>query len=140
MLHIALEHHLVSDTSTQQYLSGDPNRVYPGVIPQKKPRGPAQTPCVVYELRSVDRQVKYCGTDGLVRSIMTLDCYAVTYNDAKILAKAVYDSLRDFRGEMGPVGGRVFVKTANLETEFDVQDFEPGLYRVSQSWSIWHAE
>lgn len=140
LLHISLEHYLAQDSLTAVYLAGSPNRIYPGVIPQKVPRGAAQTPCVVYDLRSVERQVLYCGTDGLARSVLNLDCYATEYNVSKQLAQAVYYALRDFRGPMGPVDNTVIVKTANLETEFDVQDFEPGLYRVSQSWSIWYAE
>lgn len=140
MIHVALEYYLAANSLTQVYLAGSPNRIYPGVIPQKVPRGATQTPCVVYELRSVDRQVRYCGTDHTIRSVMTLDCYATDYNSAKALAQAVYYALRDFRGQMGPPGDTTFVKTANLETEFDVQDLEPGLYRVSQSWSIWHEE
>lgn len=137
MLHIALEQELVTATHTATYLAGNPNRVYPLVIPQKVVRGAAQTPCVVYETGGVDRQTTYCGTSGLVRTTMRLDSYAEDYNTAKEVAQAVREVLSDFRGTLG---GTVEVRHAKLETEFDLQDFEPGLYRVSQSWTIWHVE
>lgn len=140
MLHIGLEQELATHTATAAYLAGEngaPNRIYPIVIPQKVPRGAQVTPCVCYETRAVDRQVTYCGTSGLVRTTMQLECYASDYNTVKEVARAVREVLSDFRGMLG---GTVDVRAATLETEFDVQDFEPGLYRVSQSWAFWHAE
>jgi len=140
MLHIGLEEELATSTVTAAYLAGTggaPNRIYPLVIPQKVPRGAQVTPCVVYETRNVDRQVTYCGVSGLVMTTMTIDCYADNYNTSKEVAQAVRECLSDFRGMLG---GTVDVRHASLQTEFDVQDFEPGLYRVSQSWAIWHVE
>lgn len=140
MLHIGLEQELATNTNTAAYLAGvgsAPNRIYPIVIPQKVPRGSPVMPCVTYETRAVARQVTYCGVSGLIRTTLQLDCYAVDYNTAKEVAQAVREVLSDFRGMLG---GTVSVRTASLETEFDVQDFEPGLYRVSQSWAIWHVE
>ncbi len=140
MLHIGLEEELATHTTTAPYLAGvgsAPNRIYPLVIPQKKPRGAEVTPCVVYETRDVQRQTTYCGVSGLVRTLMQIDSYAVDYNTSKEVAQAVREVLSDFRGMLG---GTVDVRNATLETEFDIQDFEPGLYRVSQSWAIWHVE
>ena len=137
MLHIGLEDELATSTVTAAYLAGTPNRIYPLVIPQKVKGGAAQTPCVTYETRSVDRQVTYCGTSGLVMTTLELNCYAEDYNTSKEVAQAVRQVLSDFRGMLG---GTVDVRHASLQTEFDVQDFEPGLYRVSQSWAIWHVE
>lgn len=137
MLHIALEQELSTNPTSAALLAGPPNRIYPVVIPQKVPRGAQVTPCVVYELRAVARQTAYCGTSGLVRSLMQLDSYAEDYNVAKQVAQAVREVLTDYRGLLG---GTVDVRAATLETEFDVQDFEPGLYRVSQSWAFWHVE
>lgn len=137
MLHIGLEEELATAALTAALLAGTPNRIYPLVIPQKVPRGAAQTPCVVYETSNVERQTTYCGVSGLVRTTMRLDCYAEDYNTSKQVAQAVRLVLSDFRGMLG---GTVDVRHAALETEFDVQDFEPGLYRVSQTWAIWHVE
>jgi hypothetical protein len=137
MLHVGLKNELVASTSTSGFLAGDPDRVYPLVIPQKVQRGKAVTPCVTFETRQVVRQETYCGTSGLIKTMMELNCYAVDYDESKQLAKGVRDALIDFRGLLG---GIVDVRMASLETEFDIQDFEPGLYRVTQSWTFWHVE
>lgn len=112
-------------------------RVFPLVMPQKVPRGPAQYPAVVYNITTPARQVKYCGTDGLVRALVDLDSYDTSYDDAHVLADAVRAALLDFRGALG---GIVAVKHAALENEIDLQDPEPGLFRVNQTWAIWYAE
>src|SRR5512138_859594 len=133
MLHIGLEQELATNTHTSTYLAGvnsAPNRIYPIVIPQKVPRGAQVTPCVVYETRAVDRQVTYCGVSGLVRTTLQLDVYAEDYNTVKEVARAVREVLADYRGLLG---GTVDTRHASLETEFDINDFEPGLYRVSQT-------
>lgn len=137
MLFEGLVAELESSTSTSAFLSGTPSRIYPLVIPQKVPRGAQQTPCVVYERRGVDRQVTYCGTSGLVMSTMQLDSYATTYSEAVQLAEAVKQALLDFNGTLG---GVVSVRHAALQSEFDTQDIEPGLYRVTQTWVFWHEE
>ena len=85
----------------------------------------------------VSRQTTYCGKNPVVRTTMRLDIYSKEYNEAKEVAAAVRELLSDFSGLLG---GIVDTRTATLENEFDVQDFEPGLYRVSQSWSFWHVE
>lgn len=136
----AIKEELRSNTGSGALLdpgAGKPVRVFPQVIPQKVPGGAWQVPAVTYERRAVARSVTYCGTIGLVRTTMSLDCYALTYDDAHELASAVRSALIDYKGTLG---GIVDVRHASLETEFDVQDFEPGLYRVSQSWNFWHVE
>lgn len=135
----ALKAELVSNTNTSSLLAGSSpglDRVYPLVIPQKKP-GVKQLPGVVYTRTAWAAGVSYCGTDELVMTTLRIDCYDVTYDGADELARAVRGALMDFRGNLG---GTVEVRTANLETEFDVQDFEPGLFRVTQSWNFWHVE
>lgn len=141
MLHEGIVAALVGTTPTSGLLAGntgEPDRVYPLVIPQKVPHSRVQqTPCVVYQVRNVDRQVTYCGTSGLVRSEVQLDSYATSYDGAVELAAGVREVLTDFRGALG---GVVSVRHAALQTEFDLQDPDPGLYRVSQLWVFWHEE
>lgn len=139
ILHKALVAELRSNTITGSILIEDDSliRCYPLVIPQKRPNGPAQIPAVVYATAGVERQVTQCGTNPVVRSILTLDCYAATYDQARELANAVRTVLVDFRGLLGAI---VEVRAANLQSEFDLSDIEPGLYRVSQTWAIWHLE
>lgn len=138
MLHKGIVAELGSNTiSSGLLLDSGVIRVYPLKMPQKTPNGAAQTPAVVFTLGSVDRQVTYCGTSGLKRSTVRLDCYDVTYDGAKDLAAAVEAVLLDFGGMLGNVAD---VRHAALEGELDLHEFEPGLYRVSQSWVFWHAD
>lgn len=140
MLHKGLQIELVTHTATAIYfagVNGAIDRVFPGVIPQKVPKGSQQTPCMTYETSDVSRQTTYCGKNPVIKTTMRLDTFSTTYNEAKEAAAAVRELLSDFRGLLG---GIVEMRTATLENEFDVQDFEPGLYRVSQTWSFWHVE
>lgn len=131
---------LVDAPETARYIAGtgtDPDRVFPMVIPQKIPGGAPQMPCVVYQNQSVERQQTYCETSKLVLARMALDIYATTYDEAKLLADAVRRVLQDFEGLLG---GIVDVRNAALESELELQDIEPGLFRVTQSWAFWYVE
>lgn len=137
MLHEAIRNELTTSTVTAGYLAGVPDRVYPLVIPQKKAGGAAQTPCVVYRQDDVETDLTYCGVSGLTLTTMELNSYATSYDEAKQLAKAVRAVLSDYKGLLGGIVG---VRAAKLETELDLDDPEPGLYRVMQTWQIWHEE
>lgn len=112
---------------------GPPPRIWPLVIPQSD-RGQQRVPCIVYQLIDRQRAVRYCGTDELAEAIYQVDAYAKRYNDAKVLAAAVQAVLIDFRGLMGSY----FVHQCSITSELDLQDPEPGLYRVNMTFSIWH--
>lgn len=129
LLHEAIKLHLEADT---QFTAG----FFYIIIPQATPVQ-QRVPCVVFNRGNVDRQVRYCGTDGVIRTSVTLDCYAISYTAARALATVVRESLIDFRGLLG---NSLMVRAASLEGEFDLLDIEPGLFRVSQSWNIWHEE
>lgn len=136
----AIRAELVSHTASAIYVAGvdgAPDRVYPVVIPQKVPNGAQVVPAVVMSVGTVDRSRTQCGTIALVRTRVTLDCYATTYAEAHDLAAAVRQVLIDFRGELGQ---QLTVKDAALQNEIDLSDIEPGLYRVSQDWEFWHVE
>lgn len=136
----AIKNELRDNTATGALLNQAgpvPVRVFPMVIPQKKPGAGAQYPALVYAQSSVDRQKLYCRTDGTVGTRMELDSYALSYDEAHELADAVRACLLDFRGVLG---GIVAVKDVALENEVDLQDPEPGVYRVNQVWLFWHAE
>lgn len=104
-------------------------RVYPGIIPQS-----GVQPCIVYNKSSRSRQQLFCGTDGLLLTRLEIDCYADSYIQSVALANAVTSALQDFSGDMnGTTVPRIF-----LENEIDLSDIEPGLYRQSQTWAMWH--
>jgi hypothetical protein len=132
----AVYQHLAATASVAALVG---TRIHPLVIPQRIAATSQRVPAVVYSISGVDRAVSYCGTDRLVRSTLGIDCYAAGYDAARELATAVRTALVDFSGPMGS-STVVPVRTCNIETEFDLMDIEPGLYRVSQQWTIWHEE
>lgn len=115
-------------------LAGD--RVYPEIIPDQVFDAVSKRPCVVYRRSSADRRKTFCGTDTLVASSFAVDCYARTYDGAETLAAAVRSALTDFRGDMSGIT----VKDVALSSDFDLLDLEPGLFRVSLGFDIWHVE
>jgi Protein of unknown function (DUF3168) len=133
LLHEAIKQHLQSDTSVEALLGG---RFYYVIVPQSYV-GTERMPCVVFNRSGVERQVRYCGTDGMIKTSFTLDCYALRYTSVRALANEVRKSLIDFRGLLG---GLLSVSAASIVNEFDLLDIEPGLFRVSQSWDFWHIE
>lgn len=127
-------------------LAGD--RFYPDKIPQQAIDDPnTGTPCIVYARTDVEEQMLFCGADDLVRVVMQVDAYALSYDDAEALAAAVRDALMPrapatgmrtgYAGPMGPV----VVQTVTPDTEsVPGPEPDPGLFRVFQSFNIWCRE
>jgi hypothetical protein len=110
------------------------SRIYPLMIPQHVYNEATKLPCVVYQRSGLDQPINTCGAEALVGTSMRVDSYARSYGLAVQLGAAVRDSLVNHSGPMGSV----HVSRVNLESELDLLDSEPGLYRVSQTYSIWH--
>lgn len=106
-------------------------RVYPMLAAQN-----GATPFVVYQRIGAERHVTSCGQANLTSAFIQIDSYAREYGDAKALAHAVQERIANFHGTMGSVE----VKKAFLTTELDLLDVEPGLYRVSQTYTVWFVE
>lgn len=121
---------VAEDTSPVRY------RIYPLLIPQQVDGDVTRYPCVVYAKDGVERQVTLTGTDSVVRASFQIDCCAQTFAGSLALASAVFAALKDYAG----TSGGVEIKAFSLENEFSVFDPEPGLFRVSQFWSIWFVE
>lgn len=131
MIKAALYQYLIADAGLAA-LIGD--RVYPQLIPQRAWNGAHVQPCAVYQRVGITRDVRYCGTSGLARSAFQIDAYATEYENADAVARAIKSALIDFRGAMTDV----HVHAVMLEVEFDQLDPEPGLFRVSMTFSLWH--
>ena len=116
-------------------------RIYPLVINAQDYTEATKQPCLVYSFDSKVRQVRYSGTDTLVQGFFTVDSYARTYAGAQALAAAVRDALIDYSGTMlgngSPQSSNV-VQKIYIESERDLMDPEPGLYRVMQQYTIWY--
>ena len=118
-------------------------RIYPLVIPQTVYSEATKRPCIVYSFDSKGRQIRFSGTDTLVEGRFTIDCYATTYSEAQDLAEAVRGVLVDYSGTMTSGSSPQTtndVKKLFIESERDLMDIEPGLYRVMQEYKIWYDE
>jgi hypothetical protein len=111
-------------------------RIFPLVMPQHEDGDLAQFPCLVLAKVGASRGVTKTATDNLVNSIYQLDCYALTYKEAVQLADSVREAIVDFNGT---VSGHE-IKTVNIDNESALTDPDPGLYRVMQTYSVWHDE
>lgn len=109
-------------------------RIYPLVIPQKESGDGEQTPCVVYQRVGSSRGIRYTATDNLVNATYQIDSYATTYRAAALLAEAVRSAIVDFSGTVGSHS----IKIVHIENDFAVEDPDPGLYRISQTYSVWY--
>ncbi|HMU15814.1 MAG TPA: DUF3168 domain-containing protein [Thauera aminoaromatica] len=132
MIQSALYLHLTTDPVVGA-LAG--LRVYPLSIPQHVYNEATRLPCLVYQRVGGDQPIDTCGAPELAESLVRIDAYARSYEDADALAEAVRAALINHTGPMGSV----HVSRVNLEgNALDLLDVEPGLYRVSRTFSIWH--
>jgi hypothetical protein len=106
-------------------------RVFPGVAPQD-----VAAPYVLYRKTGRDRRFLPCGTDGTMVTSFQIDCYAATYLQSVQLAQAVTDRLEPYRGATGSPA--ITLVHWFLDREFDLSDIEPGLFRQSCDWRVWH--
>lgn len=119
------------DVHLSQLFSG---RIYPDHLPQT-PSYPAVTHLRV----GTGRSKNFCGTERNVVSSFQIDAWALTYGEAEETAQQVRDLMIDFKGQMGGSPGVMVFDTA-ITTDIDLSDLEPGVYRVSMTYDINHAE
>ncbi len=140
MISDSLYRHLSQDAGVAALVS---TRIYPLVIPQQVYTEATKQPCLVYTLDTNARHVRFSGSDTLVRGILQVDCYSRSYSVAQDLAAEVRDALLDYSGAMqantSPLTS-VPVQTIHLESETNLMDEEPGLYRVLQRYVVWYDE
>ena len=133
MIEAGIKSHLSADVGVSAIVA---SRIYPLIIPQHAAGEPTRMPCLVYTRIDSRRQQKFCGTDGLVRSVFQFDSYAVTFATSEALAAATRASLIDFVGTMGTDT----VKACFLDLQFATTEPDPGLYRATQRFILWHDE
>jgi hypothetical protein len=128
MIEDALYGRLSQDATLTGLIAG---RVYPVMAPQG-----VAAPYLVF-LKVVEMASgTLCAQDPMVRDLFQFDSYAKTFSQALTVAKAMRDSLIDFRGAMDGI----HVASIRLDTEMHVLEPEPGLFRVSTSLFIWHGD
>jgi hypothetical protein len=107
-------------------------RIFPGARPQA-----SALPAIAINRISGAPLYADDGETGLAESRLQIDCWAGTYSEAKLTARAVIDSLSAF---VGTVSGVTF-PTIMLDAERDLR--EPGLnaaeylFRTSLDFIIW---
>ena len=119
------------------YLSSQSNittiagsRIYGQVLPQD-----ATLPAVVFNnIASVPLDMLN-GKPVMDRTRIQVDCYARNSHDAKLLAKAIRDSLESYVGPLGSLTARCI-----RCIEYGVDDFDdvPNDFRVTSEFEIWH--
>jgi hypothetical protein len=120
---------LLSQDATLSALIVD--RVYPVMAPQG-----VAAPYLVF-LKVVEMASgTLCAQDPMVRDLFQFDSYAKTFKQATLIAKAMRDSLIDFRGAVDGT----YIASIRLDNEMHVLEAEPGLFRVSTSLFIWHGD
>lgn len=111
-------------------------RIFPLLIPEHIRGDAAKMPCLVYQRVGSDRGKTFCETDSLVNTQFQIDVYAKAYLQCKELARDTRQALVDYTGLMGDTHvDRVFI-----DVEFDLVETDTGLYRVSQTYTIWAQE
>lgn len=119
-------------TSVFSSTSPDLIRLYPQVLPQD-PTYPAAR----YQVIGAQRQAMVDGTtNDMVRASVIVDSFGLNPEDAASGAAAFKSALLDYRGQWN---GRQISRVL-LENEIDLSDVEPGLFRKSQTFVIWHDE
>jgi hypothetical protein len=111
-------------------------RIYRMVIPQHAEGDLTKFPCIVYSKVGAGRTLNFGSTNDVVQGSFQIDSYAVSYEGAAELADAVRVRLTDFVGTLSSEQ----IKATELQNEFVLDDPEPGLYRVSQSWVVWYID
>jgi hypothetical protein len=127
---------LSADATVAQIVGGPKTRIWPLMVPKHHEGDVDKHPCLVYQRIGRFVGTTFCESDTLVSGEFQIDSYAFNYLQARTLAAAVKDRMVDYTGLMGTTSvDRVF-----LNTETDLLDPVPGLFRVSQSYTIWYRE
>lgn len=137
MISESLAQYLSSHADLQQYVGGARyKRVFPMLIPQHVLDEETKLPCVVYQIIDSSPGYTLCGEDGLQNAVFQLDSYSTDEEVSRKLAAAIKKVLSNFSGLMFDTHvSRIF-----LESGFQILEPDPGLFRVSQSYSVWFIE
>jgi hypothetical protein len=111
-------------------------RIYQEFIPQHVYTEATKLPCLVHQYPGSLRQPRFCSTDPVVEQTLQVDCYARSPLERDELAALVRAALIDYAGLMGDVQ----VKHVAWASDFPSTDPEPGLFRVSQFYTVWFVE
>lgn len=96
----------------------------------------ATLPAIVYSKISSKRLRSLSGSSpGLALSRLQLDVYAEEYDQAKSVSRAVIERLDGFSG----TSSGIELRKMWLDAEEDLYEGDPGVYRVSMDFLVWHS-
>ncbi len=106
-------------------------RLYPLTLPQN-PTLPAMT----YQRISGERVHTADGAHGLNRARIQFDAWATTY----LVAESVFEALRKRLDAFRGAAGASIIQGAFVDSERDLYESEPKLYRNTSDFDVWHNE
>lgn len=113
------------------------DRIYAQVIPQQERNGPTAYPAVVFQRIGSQESQTLCGTDDFVAGVWQIDAYHPDRDKAIEVASAIRAAMVDYYGDADGVS----VNKVRRDTAIDIgPEIEPGLYRRSQTFTIWYVE
>lgn len=139
-IHQALASHLLHDSRVVQYVGG---RVYHMVY---TPPGAPIYPYITYQRILASHERHMTSVAGLVATEFDVNCWSKDSNEANKVADAVRRSLdHKYNSTLGRAPYNATLAAAFLDNEFDDYEklsdaSERGVFRVLQSWIIWHTE
>lgn len=96
-------------------------------------------PAVALQLISARRTQTLEGPDGLVESIVQIDCWALTYTDCDALARQVVAALASIAPNAPPWRSALMVEAQRESWEADPAG-GAGFFRTSLDVRAWHTE
>lgn len=107
------------------------DRIYPTIIPQN-----AAFPCLRFEREDDGGFKDFDGQGQTVRTSVQIDALAETLDTATSIADQVLAALHGYTGTLVTR----YVQRSSLEASYDTfeQELAGGIYRVSQTWTLWH--
>lgn len=89
---------------------------------------------LVFSKITEQRGTSYCASDDVQRDLYQFDSYSKTLATAIAVSRAIKALLVDFQGVMGSTN----IASIKLDSESQLEDPEPGLFRVLTTLFIWH--
>lgn len=109
-------------------------RLYPGRIPQE-----SALPAILYFKATGDRVHSLAGPSGLADPTFQFDIYASGSGGYKVCKNVARELRLALDGYRGSVSG-VNIQGIILDSEQDMYEEEPELFRVSMDFRVWHQE
>lgn len=134
----------MSEPNLHAFLSADAGvaalaaaRIFAQIIPEQAQGDPDVYPCATFQLVGTTDGRTMCGDDFVPDGSWQIDAYSPDRDQAVELARAIRRAMVDYSGPMGDCTVQRVLRTASFDIGPDV---EPGLYRRSQTFSIWYVE